>query len=142
MRQSVSRRTCTGRRARAGTMVAMALVVGACASAGAGTPTNEEPVPGASVAEYTNIYLALEDLRPTWVRRAREVYVDSNYAGSVQFLRQSFNERIRGIELVPSRDVVRRFGPCQAPAGTGTVQRRDPQCGTRPVIHVVLYGGQ
>lgn len=118
------------------------LALAGCASAGGGTPRNDNPVLGAEVASFTNIQLALESLRPTWTRRAREVFVDNEFAGSVQILRRSLNERIRHIELVPSRDVIRRFGPCQAPAGTGTLDTpRDPQCGTRPVIHIVLFSG-
>jgi hypothetical protein len=93
------------------------------------------------VADYTNLHLALQQLRPSWLQRANEVFMDSQYAGSVGILRRMVDEPIQWIELVPSRDVVRRFGPCQAPAGTGTVQRRDPQCGTRPAIHIVRYGG-
>ncbi len=55
-------------------------------------------------------------------------------------LPRAFNERIQSIELVRGRDVVRRFGPCQVPGGTGTIDTpRDGQCGTRPVIHIVLY---
>lgn len=119
----------------------VAVFAAGCASAGGGTPRNDQPVQGAELAEYANPYLALQELRPSWMRRAREVFMDSQYAGNLQILRRTFDERIQWIELVPSRDVVRRFGPCQAPAGTGTVQRRDPQCGTRPVIHIVRYGG-
>lgn len=114
-----------------------------CASGAGSTPRNDDPVPGARIAEYGNIQLALEQLRPSWPRRAREVFVDGRYAGSVGFLRRAFNERISRIELVPAREVVRRFGPCQAPAGTGVIDTpRDPQCGTRPVIHIVLYTGR
>lgn len=121
-----------------GACVLVVVSAAACASAGSGTP-NDAPVSGAEIAQFTNIRLALQELRPTWLRRAREVFVDREYAGSVAILQQSFNERIQRIELVPAREVVRRFGPCQAPAGTGTIQQRDPQCGTRPVIHIVLY---
>lgn len=114
----------------------------ACASGGGSSlPLNEDPVPGAEIVGYTNIHLALEQLRPRWVRRAREVFVDNEYAGSVAILRRSFNERVRYIELVPAGEVVRRFGSCQAPPGTGVSvdQPRDPQCGTRPIIHIVLF---
>jgi hypothetical protein len=118
------------------------VVLAGCASGGTGTPRNDEPVSGGEVAEFSNIRLAIDRLRPSWPRRAREVFVDNQYAGSVSILRNSFNERISFIELVPSSQVVRRFGPCQAPSGTGTLDTpRDPQCGTRPVIHIVLYSG-
>lgn len=121
-------------------LVIMSLCLAGCASSGSATPRNDDPVSGAEIAEYTNIQLALETLRPSWVRRAREVFVDGQLAGSVQILRRSFNERISRIEIVPTSEVVRRFGPCQAPAGTGTLDTpRDPQCGTRPVIHIVLF---
>ncbi|NIX19949.1 MAG: hypothetical protein GWN07_08975 [Actinobacteria bacterium] len=90
--------------------------------------------------DYANLYSALRELRPTWVRRAREVFVDNELAGDIGVLRRSTSDEIRFIELVPSREVVRRFGPCQAPAGTGVIDTpRDPQCGTRPVIHIVRY---
>jgi len=119
---------------------ALVVTMAGCASAGSGTPRNDDPVPGGEVAEYTNIRLALETVRPSWVRRAREVFIDGQFAGSVGILRDSFNERINYIELVPAREVVRRFGPCQAPAGTGIIDTpRDPQCGTRPVIHIALF---
>jgi hypothetical protein len=113
----------------------------ACASGGGGTPRNDTPMQGALVADYTNIHLALQELRPSWTRRVREVFIDGNYAGPVGVLQRSFNERIQIIELVPAREVTRRFGPCQAPAGTGSRSMRDPQCGTRPVIHIVRYSG-
>ena len=130
-------------RAWRGWTVALSLFFVACASSGTGTPRDDGPVGGAEVAEYTNIRLALESLRPSWVRRAREVFIDGQLAGSVETLRRSFNERISYIELVPGRAVVRRFGPCQAPAGTGTLDTpRDPQCGTRPIIHIVLFSGR
>ena len=123
----------------------VAVVVGltACASTGSSTPRNDDPISGGEVGEYSNIQLALETLRPSWPRRAREVFVDSEFAGSTDFLRRSFNERISYIELVPAREVIRRFGPCQAPDGTGTLDvPRDPQCGTRPVIHIVLFSSR
>lgn len=114
----------------------------ACASSGApAIPLNADPVPGAEVVSYTNIHLALEQLRPRWTRRAREVFVDNEYAGTVAILRRTFDARVQYIELVPSSEVVRRFGSCQAPPGTGVAvdMNRDPQCGTRPIIHIVLF---
>ena len=130
------------RRSKAVVVILSLCLVG-CASTGSSTPRNDDPVSGAEVVEYTNIQLALETLRPSWTRRAREVFVDGQLAGSVQILRRSFNERISRIEIVPAREVVPRFGPCQAPAGTGTLDTpRDPQCGTRPVIHIVLFSGR
>lgn len=75
--------------------------------------------------------------------RICEVFIDREFAGDVGVLRNSFDEGISYTELVPGRDVVRRFGPCQAPAGTGVLDTpRDPQCGTRPVIHIVLFSGR
>lgn len=124
-----------------GWTVAALLVMAGCASGGTATPEAEaEPVVGSEIRDYTNIYTALRELRPSWIRRAREVFVDDEFAGSINLLRRSFSEEIRFIELVPPREVVRRFGPCQAPAGTGVIDTpRDPQCGTRPVIHIVRY---
>ena len=123
--------------------VVLALGLAGCASSGGATPRNDSPLCGAEVSDYTNVRLALETLRPSWVRRAREVFIDNELAGPVEILRSSFNERINRIELIPSREVIRRLGPCQAPAGTGTMGTpRDPQCGTRPVIHVVLFSGR
>lgn len=123
------------------TALVASVVATACASGGTSSaPANNELVSGEEVMAYTNIYSGLQELRPTWIRRAQEVYVDEEFAGSVALLRRSFSEQIRYIELVPARDVVRRFGPCQAPAGTGVIDTpRDPQCGTRPVIHIVRY---
>lgn len=117
---------------------------GACAAGAGGSggiPTEEtEIVSGAEVLEYTNIHTALRELRPSWIRRAREVFIDREFAGDISLLRRSFSEEIRYIELIPARDVVRTFGPCQAPDGTGVIDTpRDPQCGTRPVIHIVRY---
>ena len=121
----------------------LALGLAGCASGDSGAPRNDSPLGGAEIMAYTNVQLALETLRPSWLRRAREVFIDNELAGPVEILRRSFNERISRIELVPSREVIRRFGPCQAPAGTGTLDTpRDPQCGTRPVIHVVLFSGR
>ncbi|MBT8488955.1 MAG: hypothetical protein HKN72_06300 [Gemmatimonadetes bacterium] len=129
-----------------GRIVALAIVVfaGACAAGAGGSggvPAEEvEIVSGAEVLEYTNIHTALRELRPSWVRRAREVFIDREFAGDINLLRRSFSDEIRYIELVPARDVVRTFGPCQAPDGTGVIDTpRDPQCGTRPVIHIVRY---
>lgn len=124
--------------------VLVALGLGACAAGaggGGGIPAEEsELVSGAEVLEYTNIHTALRELRPSWIRRAREVFIDREFAGDIGLLRRSFSEEIRYIELVPARDVVRTFGPCQAPDGTGVIDTpRDPQCGTRPVIHIVRY---
>jgi len=132
------------RHLRAAALLTLIVATAGCASGGgSGTPRNDDPVLGREVGEFSNIRLALDQLRPSWTRRAREVFVDSQFAGSVAFLRGSFNERISRIELVPSSQVVRRFGPCQAPGGTGTLDTaRDPQCGTRPVIHIVLYSGR
>lgn len=122
--------------------VLLGAVVTGCAGGAGGTPRNDNPVSGAEVAEFTSIQLALQQLRPSWLRRAREFFIDNEYAGSVSGLRRGYNERIRRIELVPGREVVRRFGPCQAPGGTNTIDtQRDPQCGTRPVIHIVLNSG-
>lgn len=128
-------------------VIALALVVcaGGCAAGGGGgsggIPAAEtEIVSGAEVLEYTNIYTALREIRPSWIRRAREVFVDREFAGDINLLRRSFSEDVRYIELIPARDVVRTFGPCQAPDGTGVIDTpRDPQCGTRPVIHIVRY---
>ena len=126
---------------RGGWIAVAVLALAGCASGGGGTPEAEmEVVAGAQIQEYTNIYSALRELRPTWIRRAREVFVDGEFAGDIGLLRRSFSDQIRFIELVPSGDVVRRFGPCQAPAGTGVIDTpRDPQCGTRPVVHIVRY---
>lgn len=129
-----------------GRIVALSIVffTVACAtgSGGAGgIPAGEvEIVSGPEVLEYTNIHTALRELRPSWIRRAREVFIDREFAGDINLLRRSFSEEIRYIELIPARDVVRTFGPCQAPDGTGVIDTpRDPQCGTRPVIHIVRY---
>jgi len=118
-----------------------AVVCTACASSGPSAgPDESELVSGEEVAAYTNVYTALQELRPSWVRQAREVFVDDQYAGGTELLRGRFDEQIRYVELVPRREVVRRFGPCQAPAGTGVIDTpRDPSCGTRPVIHIVRY---
>ena len=122
--------------------VGVFLAVG-CASSGSRVPVNEDRVPEAELLEYTNLYLALQELRPAWIRQAREIFVDEELRGSIAALRSWAPDQgtIRYIELVPVRDMVRRFGPCQEPAGTGGVMgpRRDPSCGTRPVIHVVRY---
>ena len=129
-----------------GRIVSSSLVVFAAACAagaggGGGVPAEEaEIVGGGEVVEYTNVYTALRELRPSWIRRAREVFVDREFAGDIGILRRSFSEEIRYIELIPARDVIRTFGPCQAPDGTGVIDTpRDPQCGTRPVIHIVRY---
>ena len=139
---------CQGTRARIpqpllpGLLVAVLLAAG-CASSGSRIPVNEDPVPEAALLEYTNLYLALQELRPSWIRQARELFVDEGYRGSIAALTSWAPDQgtIRYIELVPVRDMVRRFGPCQEPAGTGGVMgpERDPSCGTRPVIHVVRY---
>lgn len=119
------------------------LALSACASAGAAAPeSSPDPVPGAELESYVNLDLALRELRPSWLRRSREVFLDGDYFGDVSILRRNFTDPILYVELVPPGDVVRRFGPCQAPAGTGVVDRpRDPQCGTRPIIHIVRFGG-
>lgn len=127
---------------RIGTLAVVVFVAACAAGAGGGGVPQEETemVSGAEVVDYTNLHTALRELRPSWIRRAREVFVDREFAGDVGLLRRSFADEIRYIELVPSRDVVRTFGPCQAPDGTGVIDSpRDPQCGTRPVIHIVRY---
>ena len=115
-------------------------LLGGCASGGGGAPLNETSVSGDEILPYVNLFVALQDLRPRWLRQAREVFVDGNFAGGLSSLRRIRDQPITLVELVPGREVVRRFGPCQAPGGTGTLDTpRDPQCGTRPVIHVVIY---
>ena len=73
----------------------LAVVATGCASGGGGTPRNDTPVTGAQVEEYTSIMLALRELRPSWVRRAREVFVDGNFQGPVGILDGRFTDRIQ-----------------------------------------------
>lgn len=124
-------------------LVLVTATLAGCASAGSSTPeSSPDPVAGRELESYVNLDLALRELRPSWLRRSREVFLDKEYFGDVSILRRSFTDPILYIELVPAGDVVRVFGPCQAPSGTGVVDRpRDPQCGTRPIIHIVRFAG-
>lgn len=90
--------------------------------------------------DYSSLLSAIRTLRPTWIRRTREVFVDGSFHGPQQTLSSISPRSVLRVEMVPAPEARRRFRLCVDTHGTGPVvnQPRDPQCGQRPIIHVVM----